>query len=205
MAKQVKYLKQIISHLKDKYGDDKANTIIDKAYKRYDELLRENKDEPKAYYMHTRERIYPAIATFDAMLAEGIDRNEIIEFLIDYYKWRASSKAPYIRAIFKIPGLYRIVPKFFMSMTKNSFGTNAGFVFEDQYLSKDEMRFNMKRCPYLDNCLKYGCPEIVKGFCDADDICYGDMHPKISWDRTKTLGYGNDECDFKIHIKGSKE
>ena len=47
----------------------------------------------------------------------------------------------------------------------------------------------------------YGCPEIVKGFCDADDICYGNMHPKISWDRTKTIGYGDDICDFKVHIK----
>ncbi|WP_035799127.1 hypothetical protein [Butyrivibrio sp. NC3005] len=31
--------------------------------------------------------------------------------------------------------------------------------------------------------LKYGCPEIVKGFCDADDICYANMHSKLSWDR----------------------
>ena len=34
--------------------------------------------------------------------------------------------------------------------------------------------------------------EIVKGFCDADDICYRKMHPKISWDRAKTIGYGDE-------------
>ncbi|MBR2528085.1 MAG: L-2-amino-thiazoline-4-carboxylic acid hydrolase [Blautia sp.] len=41
----------------------------------------------------------------------------------------------------------------------------------------------------------------LKGFCDADDVCYGNMHPKISWDRTKTIGHGDDICDFKVHIK----
>ncbi len=49
-------------------------------------------------------------------------------------------------------------------------------------------------------CQKH-CPEIVKGFCDADDICYGNMHPRISWDRTKTIGHGDGICDFKVRIK----
>ena len=59
----------------------------------------------------------------------------------------------------------------------------------------------MVRCPYMDTCVRYGCPEIVRGFCDADDVCYGSMHPKVSWERTKTLGYGFDRCDFKVRIK----
>lgn len=63
------------------------------------------------------------------------------------------------------------------------------------------MRFDMVKCPYHDTCVKYGCPEIVKGICDADDICYGNMHPRISWDRTKTIGHGDGVCDFKVHIK----
>ena len=44
-------------------------------------------------------------------------------------------------------------------------------------------------------------PEIVKGYCDADDICHGNMHPKLEWGRTKTLGHGGDVCDFKIRIR----
>lgn len=63
------------------------------------------------------------------------------------------------------------------------------------------MSFDMTECPYHKKCVHYGCPEIVKGFCDADDICYGNMHPKISWDRTKTIGRGDDVCDFKVHIR----
>lgn len=201
MSKQVRYLKQVARHLEEKYGKEKAQSIIAKALKRYDDLIEENKDEPKAYYMHTRERIYPSIAVFDALLDAGIDRKEAEEFVTEYYRWRSEGVAPKIRAIFKIPGLYRIVPKFFFRMTQKSFGPQAGFASENQYLGNDELRFDMIKCPYFDTCVRYGCPEIVKGFCDADDICYGNMHPRISWDRTKTIGHGDGVCDFKVHIR----
>ena len=79
----------------------------------------------------------------------------------DYYRWRASGMAPKIKAIFKIPGVYRFVPKFFFNMTQKSFGPQMGFRSEDKYLAKDEMRFNMVKCPYNDKCTQYGCPEIV--------------------------------------------
>lgn len=201
MAKRVKYLKNIESHIEKKYGTDKAKVIMDKALKRYDEIIEENHDEPKSYYMHTIQRIYPAIAVFDAMVDEGVNREEVANFLVDYYKWRSSKIAPMIQKIFKIPGLYKIMPKVFFNMADKNFGPKAGFKAENRNLTKSEMRFDMVKCPYFENCKKYGCVEIVRGFCDADDICYGNMHPKLSWDRTKTLGYGNDVCDFKMHIK----
>ena len=113
LANKVRYFRQIVSHLSDRYGAEKTASIMDKALKRNDEIITENKDEPKEYHMHTLERIYPAIAMFDAMSEEGIDRKETAQFLIDYYKWRSSKLAPIIKTVFKIPGLYRIVPEFF--------------------------------------------------------------------------------------------
>ena len=204
MAKRVKYLVQVVPHLEERFGSSKAQAIMHKAFVRYDELVEENKDEPKACHMHTRERIYPAIAVFDAMIGEGIDRAETADFLVGYYTWRAGGMARMVKSLFKVPGLYRAVPKFFFNMTKKSFGPQAGFASEGECLSKDEMRFNMVKCPYMDACVRYGCPEIVRGFCDADDVCYSDMNPQISWERTKTLGYGFDCCDFKVRIKESE-
>ncbi|MBQ9159005.1 MAG: L-2-amino-thiazoline-4-carboxylic acid hydrolase [Erysipelotrichaceae bacterium] len=201
MAKQVRYFTQIVGHLNREFGQEKSEAIMAKALQRYDELLEENKDEAKECYMHTRERIYPAIACFDALLSEGVERKKAADFIVDYYKWRSGKLAPFIKKAFKIPGLYRIVPKFFMGMTEKSFGPKAGFASKDHFVSKDEVRFNMTRCPYFEKCKQYGCTEIVRGFCDADDICYGHMHPKLSWDRTKTIGYGYDVCDFKVRIR----
>ena len=201
MAKQVRYFTQIVGHLNREFGQEKSEAIMAKALQRYDELLEENKDEAKECYMHTRERIYPAIACFDALLSEGVERKKAADFIVDYYKWRSGKLAPFIQKAFKIPGLYRIVPKFFMGMTEKSFGPKAGFASKDHFVSKEEVRLNMTKCPYFDKCKQYGCTEIVRGFCDADDICYGHMHPKLSWDRTKTIGYGYDVCDFKVRIR----
>ena len=201
MGKQVRYFKQIEAHLEKRYGREKTAVIMNRAFERYEKIVDENRDEPKAYHMHTRQRIYPAIAMFDAMIENGIGREETASFLIGYYKWRSEKLVPFIQRSFKIPGLYRIVPKLFFRLTEMSFGSSAGFSSKDRYVSKTEMRLNMTGCPYNDKCRQYGCPEIVRGFCDADDICYGNMHPKISWDRTKTLGYGADACDFRVHIR----
>lgn len=201
MAEKVKYLDGIVSHLEKRFGAEKATAVIDKAWQRYAELIEENKDEPKAYYTHTRQRIYPAISMFDALISEGVSRDETIEFLLGYSAFRAESMAPLVKRILKIPGLYKRVPKFFFNMTQKNFGPHMGFTSENQYVDEKEMHFDMIVCPYNDKCTQYGCPEIVKGFCNGDDILYGEMHPKLSWERTKTLGYGDDVCDFKIRIK----
>ncbi|MBQ6608822.1 MAG: L-2-amino-thiazoline-4-carboxylic acid hydrolase [Oscillospiraceae bacterium] len=42
---------------------------------------------------------------------------------------------------------------------------------------------------------------MVKGFCDADDICYGNMHPKLIWGRTKTIGRGDECCNFLLQYR----
>lgn len=205
MVKQVPYFKQIGAHLEERYGREKKQAVIAKALRRYGELIEENRNEPKAYHAHTRQRIYPSIAVFCALVDEGVERREAEDFVTGYYRWRAGRIAPKIKAILKIPGIYRIVPKLVFSRTKKSFGLQSGFAYADEHLSKDEVRFNMIKCPYYDRCAHYGCPEIVKGFCDADDICYGHMHPRLSWDRTKTIGHGADVCDFKVRIKDRGE
>ena len=61
-------------------------------------------------------------------------------------------------------------------------------------------RVDMMKCPYHDTCVAYGCPELCGCFCDSDDISYTGLHPKLIWHRTKTLGRGDDRCDFCMKI-----
>ena len=62
-------------------------------------------------------------------------------------------------------------------------------------------RVDMMKCPYHDTCTEYGCPELCRCFCDSDDISYTGLHPKLIWHRTKTLGRGDDRCDFCMKVK----
>ena len=72
------YFERIVPHVEKRYGKEMADSIMQKAWKRFEELCEENVDEPKSHYIHTRERIYPGIAMFDAMTAEGIGREDTI-------------------------------------------------------------------------------------------------------------------------------
>ena len=200
MAKN-QYLNEIVPHLADKYGTAQAETLISSALKHYDAICAENADEPAAYDMHTKQRIYPAIASLKAMTEAGIDRQEAIDFLCEYYCWRASGKAVSLKKALKLPGLYKLMPLLFKKLTPKMFGEPAGFksIWHDD--PKWELSFDMVKCPYRDKCTAYGCPELCRGFCEADDVCYGDMHPKLVWGRTKTLGKGGDCCDFRMAVK----
>ena len=196
-----RYLTGAVSAMEKQYGVEKTDAIIEDAWRRYAEIVDENADEPKKMYMHTRKRIYPAIAAFDAMTGNGISREEAAAFLNRYYEKRAAGVGAKIRGAMKIPGLYKLVPRFFAKMTKSSFGEDCGFRADWIRTEQEEMRFDMLACPYQDTCVKYGCPEIVAGFCRADDEAYGHMHPKLKWGRTKTLGQGGDCCDFRLTIE----
>ncbi len=200
MKAKNQYLEEIVPHLEEKYGAEKAETVIASAWKHFEAICAENAGEPKAYEMHTKERIYPAVASLRAMTGAGIDRQEAIDFLHGYYLWRAEGKARMLRKLMKVPGLYKIMPKLFKKLTPKMFGDAAGFRsvwYEDP---EWDLCFDMVECPYREKCAAYACPELCKAYCDADDVCYGDLHPKVIWGRTKTLGKGGDRCDFRMKL-----
>ncbi|UTC66806.1 MULTISPECIES: L-2-amino-thiazoline-4-carboxylic acid hydrolase [unclassified Treponema] len=195
-----RFIDGVKEFLKAEFSEDFISEVTEKAWNRYDSLILENANEPKIMWTHTRERIYPGIAVFYALLDMGVEREKSALLLKNYYKKRSEKPAAMIQKIMKIPGLYKKVPKFFARMTKKVFGEPAGFKARFYEEKKDAIKFDMLVCPYQEICKKYGCPEIVEMYCDADDVCYGNMHPKIQWLRTKTLGKGGDCCDFEVRV-----
>jgi len=201
MFARVKYLRQIVPHLKKRYGAERAAKIIDTAWKRYEQVCSNHPDEPKSGYMHTRQRIFPAIACFQAMTEAGIERQEAVDFLHDYYLWRAAKKGRMLRNVLKVPGLYRCMPALFRKMTERYFGERADFVTYWNDDAEWDLSFDIARCTYLKRFMAYGCPELCKAFCDADDVCYAQMHPKLEWGRTQCMGKGGEVCDFRIRVR----
>lgn len=195
------YLNKLKPALVHEFGMVKAVSIHTTAQTIYQQLCQENETEPQALRRHTRKNIYPAIAAFQAMLQEGMDRTKAADLLFTFFDHRNQPAAKVLRGILKIPGLYKRVPRLFSRMTKKYFGEAAGFRADWHCDQNDEIRFDMLVCPYQEICARYGCPELVSAFCHADDVCYGDMHPRLQWTRTKTLGYGGDCCDFGLRIR----
>ncbi len=199
MAKN-RFLEQAKEHLIRFYGKEKGLKIAGASFARFDELCSENKDEAKAMRPHTHVKIYPCIALLDAQIKNGISRDKALEFNFAFIKWRSEVAANMVKKLMKIPFVYKKVPMMFGNMTKKNFGTRQNFAATFHELSSREMHFDMTKCPYSDICTKYGYPEITKAFCRGDDIVYGDMHPKIVWGRTKTIGDGDKVCNFKLTV-----
>ena len=86
------------------------------------------------------------------------------------------------------------------NMITEKFGEASGFSMNIISNKPKECHIDMIVCPYHQNCKKYGCEELTTAFCNSDDITYGNMHDKVKWLRTKTLGRGNNCCDFMIKI-----
>jgi hypothetical protein len=57
--------------------------------------------------------------------------------------------------------------------------------------------FNMRRCFYLDVLTAYHAPELTAHYCHLDDVAFGALPPRITWERTTTLGCGGNCCDFR--------
>lgn len=172
---------------------------LERVYVRTAELLEENKDANKALHNHLRQ-ILPCIAFYEILIDHEGSRDKAMN---TYEQWTMNEMEKFrtsMQKLLKIPGLYRLVPGIFDYMMDKMFGAEAGF---QQKTVPGAVGFarDTVQCPYLQTCEKYGYPELTQYFCNSDDISYGNMHPKLVWARTKTLGRGDDCCDFRLYIK----
>ena len=138
------------------------------------------------------------IAVYETLRENGIDREKAAWYIREYFQRFAVSFAPYLKRMIRIFGLEKKIPGIFMKVVLKGFGPEAGFRYEFPEAGKHEARANVVRCPYYEICKRYGCPEITRAFCDGDDAGYGDLHPQLVWERTKTIGRGGDCCDFSL-------
>ncbi len=162
-------------------------------------LRAESAGATKEKQRHLEGQILPGIAAYET-LQTVLPKDEALQTVHGYVEERAWKLKKMILAFLRIPGLYRRVPGMFCRETPKLFGETAGFAARETQTSGGVWSIDMTRCPYHDTCLQYGCPELCPSFCDSDDITYDGMHPRLLWHRTKTLGRGDDCCDFCLKI-----
>ena len=182
------------------YNEEQAARMLKTAERRYDDLCQNHKDYPKALRHHTVTNIFPAMGVFDALLAEGFSREEAAEELMQLFGEAMEAPAAMLRKVARFPGLYRKMPKIFVKFVGKQYGPDAGFGVRFYDLGADHAKLDVVECPYCRVCRELGYPEIIPVFCYSDDIVYGNMHPKLKWNRTQTIGRGGNCCDFDIKL-----
>ena len=168
------------------------NTAFDM---RLSALLAENADASKEKQYHLKRQILPGIAAYET-LQRVMPKEEALQTVHGYVERLARTSHKQLASLLHIPGLYRLVPGVFVKSTRSVFGPAAGFDPKELQVGNGIWRVDMMKCPYHDTCTEYGCPGLCRCFCDSDDISYTGLHPKLIWERSMTLGRGNDRCDF---------
>ena len=184
-----------------RFEKEQGQRIAAAMKKEYDELCSEfaKKQDPMEH--HKRNNIYPVVTAFHALLAEGMDRKEAAQLANDCFLVLMEEPANAIRKMMKIPGAYKLMPFIWKKAMPKLFSEESGFAFDFYPTGKNRVKFDMTKCPYLQTCKDLDCMELAPTFCTTDDVCYGNMHPKLIWNRTKTLAKNGEACDFDLYYK----
>ena len=171
---------------------------LEQVYIRTAELFDENANASQALYKHLKQ-ILPSIAFYEALFRITGNKEKAVAFFDKWALTKIEKMVPAAQSVMKI-GLYRKMPDICDKMLDKLFGPDAGFESREV---PDAPKFarDMTVCPYYETCKKYGCPEITQFFCKSDDVTYGNLHPKLVWGRTQTLGMGGECCDFRLYLK----
>lgn len=167
-------------------------------YERAAALFADNTGAGKALAMHL-EQLLPMIALYEKAADITGSREKALAFMDKWAFIETEKMMKYARALMKL-GLYRLMPAMCSWMLDRIFGEAAGFRYR-RVPDAPGFAADMLRCPYVDACARYGCPELAQFSCRADDITYGALHPRLIWARTQTLGTGGSCCDFHLYVK----
>ena len=152
--------------------------------KRLSELRSEHAGASKERLRHLESQIIPSIAIYET-LQTVMPKDEALNAVHGYVEERAYRLKKTFLRLMRIPGLYKKVPGIFAKQTPKFFGNSADFEANEIRTTGGVWRIDMTRC---------------RCFCDSDDITYDGLHPNLVWHRTKTLGRGDDHCDFCMKV-----
>lgn len=188
-------------YISEKVFPEQKNHIEEKTRTLLDEYCKLEEGKAKKITMHTVNKIFPCIAFYKAVIECTKQQEQAYSIIDKYFKRECGITAKKLQKLCHIPFVYKLVPRIMAGVIHRSFGVKSGFEMIDHNVKGEICHIDMVKCPYFSICSMSGCPELTTVFCNADDVSYGNMHPKLSWERKKTLGRGDDCCDFILKIK----
>jgi len=179
-------------------GQVKAALLAAKVQTRYDELyVRRPRFAQRALRMHLETSILPGLALYQILRQEeGTEEEALAELDWLFAAWaQQAPKRKLLKLMERLPDPFAIL-RIGNRLAMRDFPPE-GWTFEWLEDSSRCVAYNIYECFYLNVLTAYGAPELTAHFCRLDDLLFGDLQG-ISWERTKTLGRGDDCCDFRF-------
>ena len=176
--------KQIKAFLTEEFGT-RGNVLFDRQETRLTGLIESVADKSKHQRKTLIQTILPRIALYQALSQEALPGEDVEASMRKYMQnIVAAEKHAATAKLEAIPGFYFLYSKAFLRIMRTS----------------DLWEATITKCLWHTACVEAGCPALCRLFCDVDDVTYGGLK-KLGFSRTKTLGYGEECCDFHFFKK----
>ena len=179
----------------ERMSEAECDSIWRDAHKRLYKMYAEHSDLSKGVAMHTDSFIFPAAAIYMSM--KEVDKVMAYDVMKKVMAEKSIKTGQSIAKLCKIPGFNKFFLGMWDSLSHKMFGEGAGFKNVFYPKEKGCFRMDIVQCPYHKYLTELGCSELNILFCENDEHSYGNL-PGLKFSRTKTIGAGDDLCDFKM-------
>ena len=182
--------------LTEKHGEVQGAILAARVQTRYEALYNERPHfTHPALRWHLEQKILPGLALYQVLSKESNDQDAVLAEV-------GSLLVLGLRVFTKFVNMYRYLPLPFAIRRQILRASllafpQQGWDIDQIEQSERSFAFTIHRCFYLDVLTAYDAPELTALYCRLDDLLYATLSPSIRWERTKTLGRGDDCCDFR--------
>ena len=188
--------------LAKQHGEVEAAMLAARVQARYDELYA---GRPRfahhALRDHLEKNILPGLALYQVLRDENNDQEAVLAQVELLFETFVVPTHKLMLLLAHLPNPFAVFRVAARQTLRRSYPPQG---WEMQMVEDSDqcVAFDVFRCFYLDVLTAYGAPELVPLYCKLDDLMYEMLPPSITWERTGTLGRGDDCCDFRWCRKG---
>lgn len=178
-------------------GEAEAERLVALAQARYDELYAgQPRPASRALRFHLERSMLPGLALYQTLLEEGDDREQALAEMEHVMAVTSEPLRRSMALLARLPDPFAVFRRVEPWVVRLGFPPE-GWEMEPVEEGEDCIAFNVRRCFYLDTLRSYGAPELTPVYCGGDDVVFPALAPSITWERTMTLGRGDDYCNFR--------
>ena len=180
-------------------GPVQAALLAARVQARYDDLYAHRlRFTQPALRQHYEEGILPSLALYQTLRETGEDQETALAEMdrIIAAQLEQSGRRRLVQILGRMPDPFATLRVLNRWALRHRYPPE-GWRFEWVEDSDRCIAYDARECFYLNVLTGCGAPELTAHFCAVDDLLYGDL-PGIAWERTMTLGRGDDRCNFRF-------
>jgi hypothetical protein len=189
------YASKWLQILTEIYGLSRSKKLILKAQAHYE--MFHIHYSGRSYSNHRvilNTRILPGLSIYTALCDENDNQDKVLDEVESLFKRTFfTNRLQGIQLLNYLPNPFLIIKPVLKLMTAKEYSPGSQEIIIDD---PDCFAFNVYRCFIFDVLTSHNAQKLTLIYCKTDDWLAQAL-PKISWQRTKTLGSGNDCCDFR--------